>query len=400
MPQRDGGPVKTRIVTAFAGGDADAAAATLAEHLTQQLDGQEAAFALVFASTAQPLSVLMPALKARLPRTRLIGSSTAGEFTEAGEQKGSVVVVAVAGNYELHAALSRGISADAVGAVERAAAALPASRPGKPHRTGILLLDPLAGRSEEVTLTAAVVLGPDVSLVGGAAGDDLHMQRTEVALDGEVASDALVLAVVYSDVPLGIGVHHGHQPVSRGLEVTRAVGNVVYEIEGRPAWQVWCEHTREIAASAGMDVATLPADQVGAFLLRFEAGLATGTAFKIRAPLSRGEDDSLSFACGIPEGAVIRITEGVPVGQIDSARAAARQARVQLAAPCAGAVVFDCICRNLILGSRFYEAVSAISSELDGAPLAGFETYGEIALVAGDMSGFHNTTTVVLAFPR
>ena len=33
-------------------------------------------------------------------------------------------------------------------------------------------------------------------------------------------------------------------------------------------------------------------------------------------------------------------------------------------------------------------------------PLAGFETYGEIALDAGDMSGFHNTTTVVLALPR
>lgn len=38
--------------------------------------------------------------------------------------------------------------------------------------------------------------------------------------------------------------------------------------------------------------------------------------------------------------------------------------------------------------------------ELGGAPLAGFETYGEIALDAGDMSGFHNTTSVVLAFPR
>jgi methyl-accepting chemotaxis protein len=38
--------------------------------------------------------------------------------------------------------------------------------------------------------------------------------------------------------------------------------------------------------------------------------------------------------------------------------------------------------------------------ELGGVPIAGFETYGEIALDAGDMSGFHNTTSVVLAFPR
>ena len=38
--------------------------------------------------------------------------------------------------------------------------------------------------------------------------------------------------------------------------------------------------------------------------------------------------------------------------------------------------------------------------ELGGAALAGFETYGEIALDVGDMSGFHNTTSVVLAFPE
>ena len=62
--------------------------------------------------------------------------------------------------------------------------------------------------------------------------------------------------------------------------------------------------------------------------------------------------------------------------------------------------MFDCICRNLILGPKFADAVKAMSAELGNVPLAGFETYGEIALDAGDMSGFHNTTSVVLAFPR
>jgi methyl-accepting chemotaxis protein len=61
--------------------------------------------------------------------------------------------------------------------------------------------------------------------------------------------------------------------------------------------------------------------------------------------------------------------------------------------------VFDCICRSLILGPDFMRAVRAMSSELGEVPLAGFETYGEIALDVGDMSGFHNTTSVVLAFP-
>ena len=91
-----------------------------------------------------------------------------------------------------------------------------------------------------------------------------------------------------------------------------------------------------------------------------------------------------------------------PERQIASARRAAAEAVADLGpgGRAAGALVFDCICRNLILGDRFADAVRAISEELDGTPIGGFETYGEVALSVGEMSGFHNTTSVVLAFPR
>ena len=81
------------------------------------------------------------------------------------------------------------------------------------------------------------------------------------------------------------------------------------------------------------------------------------------------------------------------------ARRPRRPAQLGGVAP-AGALVFDCICRNIILGPVFTDAVRGMSEELGGAPLAGFETYGEIALDKGDMSGFHNTTSVVLVFPE
>jgi methyl-accepting chemotaxis protein len=175
---------------------------------------------------------------------------------------------------------------------------------------------------------------------------------------------------------------------------------VVFEVDGKPAWDVWREQTREHAASVGIDVYAMPVEDEGGYFLRYEAGLATGAEYKVRAPLSRNADGSINFACGIAQGAVIRITESDPGRQIDSAFEAARIARNKLAGrPVAGAIVFDCICRNLILATEFEKATSGISKELGGVPIAGFETYGEIALDAGDMSGFHNTTSVVLAFP-
>jgi methyl-accepting chemotaxis protein len=227
------------------------------------------------------------------------------------------------------------------------------------------------------------------------------MRSTTVSCGPRAASDAVVIAQIFSKAPLGLGVCHGHRPLSTPLRVTKAHGNVVEEIEGRPAWDVWRESTRSAAKAQGIDVDALASSDETSFLLRFEAGLAAGAEYKIRAPLSRTAAGAISFACGVPEGAVIRITESAPKDQVASAREAARRAKAKLdGRAAAGAIVFDCICRNLILNDEFGGAVRGMVDELGGVPIAGFETYGEIALDAGDMSGFHNTTSVVLAFPR
>jgi methyl-accepting chemotaxis protein len=259
----------------------------------------------------------------------------------------------------------------------------------------------MAGNCEEVTLIAASELGADEQLAGGAAGDDLQMKSTVVSCGARAASDAVVIGHIFSKAPLGLGVCHGHRPLSEPLKITRAHGNVVEQIDGRPAWDVWREKTRDAAMGQGLDIDSLEKSDETGFLLRFEAGLAAGQEYKIRAPLSRGGDGAIQFACGVPEGAVIRITESTPRDQIESAREAARRARSKLGGqPAAGAIVFDCICRNLILRDEFGAALRGMVEELGNVPIAGFETYGEIALDVGDMSGFHNTTSVVLAFPR
>jgi hypothetical protein len=393
--------MKTQIATALASGSANDAAAELGRHVRATLAGAEPKLLIAFGSTSQPLGELAGRLATEFPDAVLIGSSTAGEFTEERDAKGAAALFALAGDYRVFAGIGTGLKANPERAIESAIEGLPHELHGYPHRTAILLLDPLAGNGEEAVLIAASMLGNEVRLAGGAAGDDLQMKATYVACGPRAAQDAVVLALLFSKSPLGVGVCHGHRPLSQPLKVTRAEGNVVWELEGRPAWQVWLENTREKAAASGIDVAAIKKEDEGAYLLRYEAGLAAGTDYKIRAPLSRNADGSIAFACGIAEGSVIRITESEPERQIVSAREAARRARSHLGGKAvAGALVFDCICRNLILGKDFVRAVQSMSDELGHVPIAGFETYGEIALDVGDMSGFHNTTSVVLAFPQ
>lgn len=351
---------------------------------------------VVFASPQVPLEGLMTVAAEALPGVTAIGCTTAGEFTDAGQGKGQFTAWLLGGDdIVASAGIALGLKADVERAVADAIPKLPDDR-DRPHRTAIVLLDPLSGNGEEAALLASMALGPTVRLAGGAAGDDLAFKETLVACGAKVASDAIVVAVLASKRPLGIGVQHGHAPLSKPLTVTRAKGAVVYEIDGRPAYDVWREEVR----AAGVEIGPHPPPDIGAQLLRYEVGLIAGAnEYKIRAPLSVGADRSLSFACGLPEGAVVRVTKSVEEKQIESARAAAERARKGLGgANVAGALVFDCICRDLILGQRFGSAVKEIQAVL-GAPLAGFETYGEIAMDLGQSSGFHNTTTVVLAFP-
>jgi methyl-accepting chemotaxis protein len=272
---------------------------------------------------------------------------------------------------------------------------------GYPFRTAILLVDGLAGVGEEVTLLVASALGPDVPIAGGMAGDDWKIGATHVGLGGRTAPDALAVAVVFSKEPLGVGVSHGHRTVGQKLTITRSERNVVREIDGRPAWPRWLELTSGIAREEGFDVGPLSTPgEVLQFFARYEAGVPTGRDFKVRTPLLRNPDGSMAFACGMPEGVVIELMRTSRDLQLTAAREAARRARAALGRrPVAGAIVFECACRKLLLADEFSAAPAAIAEELGGTRLAGFESYGEIALNPGDFSGFHNTSSVVLAFP-
>ncbi|MFM7636015.1 MAG: FIST C-terminal domain-containing protein, partial [Cyanobacteriota bacterium] len=63
----------------------------------------------------------------------------------------------------------------------------------------------------------------------------------------------------------------------------------------------------------------------------------------------------------------------------------------------AGLLLFDCVSRRSIFGDRHVqEETERISRCCQGAPMASFYTYGEIARTKGS-GGFHNQTLVTLA---
>lgn len=379
-----------------------AAVAELQGAMQQQLEGKTPALLVCFASMQQPLAELMPALSEAFPKVPLVGSSTAGEFTDEGELGSSAVLFALVGDFVAHVAMAEGLREDVDGVATKAAGALPPRAEGYAHRTAILLFDGLVGVGEEATLTCASLLGEDVRFAGAAAGDDWAIKSSWVGAGGHAAVNALALAVIDSRAKLGIGVVHGHTTMGERVKVTRATGSVVHELDGVPAWRRYTEITRKHSVPAwGVD----PDDITDSgrrlqYFAWYQTGIDVGGAFKNRTPLAKLDDGSLAYACGIPEGTELELLASDEGRQIESARAAAEQALKDLGARPSGALVFECGCRKVYLGDGFAKAPMAVAKTLGGVPLAGFEAYGEVALNVGDFSGFHNATTVVLAFPE
>ncbi len=81
--------------------------------------------------------------------------------------------------------------------------------------------------------------GPHVPIAGGTAGDNGEFRNTWQFFGGDVLSDAIVAVGFSGDFSIGTGVSSGWSPIGIAKKVTKACGNIVYELNGQPALEVY-----------------------------------------------------------------------------------------------------------------------------------------------------------------
>jgi hypothetical protein len=116
-------------------------------------------------------------------------------------------------------------------------------------------------------------------------------------------ADGAAVLHTFSRTPWGVGVDHGLKATTRAMRVTRATRNVVHELDGRPAFDVY----REYAEKKGVN---LQRESAGPFLIGNELGISSSTRSSAPARPLRRADGSLSCAADIPEGAHVAILDG------------------------------------------------------------------------------------------
>lgn len=238
-----------------------------------------------------------------------------------------------------------------------------------------------------------------VHATGGLAGDDDRFGATAVALDGPPAGPAVVAVGLYGDrLVVGAGACGGWTHFGPDRVVTRAEGNVLYELDGEPALALYRRYLGPYADA-------LP----GSGLL-FPLALRTSDGDTGVVRTVAGVDEaagSVRFFGDVPEGMIARLMKASADRIIDGAGAAA-----ELAAETAGAalgesdtlaLLVSCCGRRWLLGQRTEEELDAARAALGArATLAGFYSYGEVAPLGrlGSAALHNQTMTVTLLGER
>ena len=176
--------------------------------------------------------------------------------------------------------------------------------------------------------------------------------------------------------------------------VTQSGGNHVYSLDDRPAVDVYLERLGA-PAETWYDHAAFTR-----FALTHPLGMSRRNAEPQVRFVADADFETRSLVCiaDVPPGGLVWFMEGDHDSVLAATDAACSDALEELGgdAP-AGMIAFDCIARRGVLGDSGINAeIARVASLVDGAPVAGFYTYGEIARTKG-LHGFHNQTLVVLA---
>jgi hypothetical protein len=359
--------------------------------LPQAMDGPQTLVLAFAASEFESDRAPLDELGAAFPRSLIVGCSTAGEI--AGTRVHDASISVAVARFE-HTRLKRAIT-EVSGAADsfQAGVRLAQQLASDELRAVYLLSDGLCVNGTPLVAGLAQHLPAGVSIAGGLAGDGSRFRRTWVLDHARPVSHHVCAVGLYGDrLRAGHGSDGGWSDFGPERRVTRSDGNVLYELDGKPALELYKTYLGDRASE-------LP----GSALL-FPLSVRREAAARPVVRTILGIDEarqSLTFAGDVPQGGIARLMRANTDKLICSAAQSARQAAQALpGADDALVVSVSCVGRRLILGERTDEEVEAVSETApEGSAHVGFYSYGEISPSAhGGCSELHNQTMTVTAF--
>lgn len=233
------------------------------------------------------------------------------------------------------------------------------------------------GTEEHVLAGIKDVIGQAALIVGGSSADnDVTGQWSQMTAQG-VQAKAVVVSVLFPSVPIGSFFESGYAPSSTHGVITRAVGRTAYEIDGRPAADVYSEwtggHVPVPATGSRSVLAEATMYPLGRKLTEID-----GIPFHMLAhPAVAHADGRLEIFADLAGGQQVWLMTGTEDSLIERAGRIAACARDQVRGPISGALMIYCGGCMLSVTGRMSEVATNVAQALSGAPFLGVFTFGE-----------------------
>lgn len=258
-------------------------------------------------------------------------------------------------------------------------------------RSVLILSDGLAVNGTKLIDSLSSALPSDIAITGGLAGDGDRFEITWVWSDGAF-QDGLICAIGFSGENFGVshGSQGGWDVLGPEREVTRSIDNVLYELDGQPALQLYKKYLGDRAEG-------LPA--TGLLFPLAITNKNTSDSDTVRTILAVNEDEnSITFAGDIPQGGFVKLMRANFDRLIDGAADAAADVMRNdnlnnyIDGPLL-CISISCVGRRLVLGPRTEEEIEAVKNSVPKvAKQIGFYSYGEISPLANGRCDLHNQT--------
>lgn len=328
---------------------------------------------LVFGYTGHFASPLLnQALTTYFPNTHRVGCSTAGEITSAAVLSKTTVVTAV----HFDSTTLRVATANIAGMDNSFDAGKNLAAQLRSDELRALLV---LGQGVNINGSAMIEgivseLGNSLPITGGLAADDGAFIKTYTLSNNGVSTSEIV-GIGFSGEHLlfSNGSYGGWKAFGPTRKVTRSTGNILYELDGEPALDVYKRYLGDYAKDLPGSGLLFP------FEMLSDARESLG---QIRTILGVDESNgSLVLAGAInPEG-FLRLMHAHTNDLVDGAETAADATleKIQAHTGQALGLLVSCVGRKLVMGGRVDEEVEAVQDILgENTVLCGFYSNGEI----------------------
>lgn len=229
----------------------------------------------------------------------------------------------------------------------------------------------------------------NLPITGGLSGDGSDLKTTYVLANDYAKSNQIVVAALYGDIKTGCASMGGWDTFGVERIVTKARDKVLYEIDGKPALDLYKEYlgekSNELPASALLFPLSIRDRQSGYSYVRSVLGVDE-------------EKKSLIFGGDIPVNSYCRLMKANTNNLIDGSRQAIELSSEMISGQHADlAILISCIGRKLVLKQLVDEEVLVVRELMgEDTTISGFYSYGEISPYKKDTScELHNQTMTI-----